>query len=128
MAWTATQRAIGALQFIADMAQATPSGGPIRDPAGCVAGSSSRKTLKELYLREMRYTAESLVAAILHARDDDSDFKILLGVADSTTFNYRPTWSALDSYQQKCYIGDMNVRTFPALPCGCQLQSTLGNA
>ena len=110
MAWTATQRAIGALQFMDSMDDITPGGGPLRDPAGCVGGNAEGTSLKDLYLREMRYSAESLAASILVSRADDSDFRILLGVADSTTFNSRTTWGALPSYQQKCYIGDMNVR------------------
>lgn len=55
-----------------------------------------------------------MAASILVSREDHSEFKLLVGVADSTTFNERTTWGALDSYSQKCYIGDDAV-TFPNL-------------
>jgi hypothetical protein len=40
--------------FMDDMARLSPSGGPIRDPAGCFTGPFTTTSLKELYLREMR--------------------------------------------------------------------------
>lgn len=105
-----------------EMAAVMPNAGDLRDPAGCTDGAYANRSLKDLYLREMRYSAESLAATILVSRDDDSDFKLLLGVADSTTFNTRPTWQALDSYEQKCYIGDMDVRcsSFSLAQLRCQ--------
>ena len=53
MAFTATQRALGALAFMPLLATSTPASGPFDDPAGCLRGGYTSFYLKELYLREM---------------------------------------------------------------------------
>lgn len=53
MAFTATQRALGALAFMPVLAENTPTTGPVDDPAGCLRGGYTSYFLKDLYLREM---------------------------------------------------------------------------
>lgn len=54
MAFTAAQRALGALLFMDELEALTAGGGTIRDPAGCLDGGYTITSLKDLYLREMR--------------------------------------------------------------------------
>ena len=58
-----------------------------------------------------RYMAKSLASTVLKSREDGSDFALLLGVADSTTYGAAapPSWATPPSYQQKCYVADMQV-------------------
>lgn len=60
-------------------------------------------------LRPCRFAAESLAAAVLVSRADDSEFSLLVGVADKSTFSPAPSWQALPAYQQKCYVADDEV-------------------
>ena len=55
--------------------------------------------------------AKSLASTVLKSREDGSDFALLLGVADSTTYGAAapPSWATPPSYQQKCYVADMQV-------------------
>ena len=53
MAFTATQRALGALAFMPVLATTTPASGPLEDPASCLRGGYTSFYLKDLYLREM---------------------------------------------------------------------------
>ena len=48
--------------------------------------------------------------AIMVTRADNSDFKMLIGVADSSTYGSDgfPSWKTPDAYQQKCYIADLD--------------------
>lgn len=56
--------------------------------------------------------ANVMEASILKSTEDGSDFKILVGVADTQTFGEfaPPSWDTPPSYQEICYIGDMDVR------------------
>lgn len=59
-----------------------------------------------------RYMANVMANSILTSTEDGSDFKILIGVADATTFgDSEPSWDTPASYQEICYVGDMDVRS-----------------
>lgn len=53
-AFAATQEALGALEFLPKMATMVPVNS-LGDPAGCLKGGFTKMTLKDLYLRHMRY-------------------------------------------------------------------------
>lgn len=53
LAFTATQRMVGALEFMPYLASITPQPAA-GDPAGCLNGMHSGATLKTTFLREMR--------------------------------------------------------------------------
>lgn len=57
-----------------------------------------------------RYEASVLANAIMVTRADNSDFKMLIGVADSSTYGSEgfPSWNTPPAYQQKCYIADLD--------------------
>eukprot|EP00892_Ulva_mutabilis_P000071 jgi/Ulvmu1/10064/UM006_0011.1 len=108
-AFTATQQAIGALQFMPLLADMKP-GDAFGDPAGCLNGGFSAVSLKELLLRQIRYLAATLSNSMVVTRADNSDFVMLIGVADSSTYGAEAytSWNAPPAYSQKCYIADMD--------------------
>ena len=57
-----------------------------------------------------RYMGETLSNSMVVTRADNSDFKMLIGVADSSTYGDIPytSWDAPPSYSQKCYVADMD--------------------
>ena len=57
--------------------------------------------------------ANSISAALVKTTPDHSDFAMLLGVADSSTYNGKgwPSWLSPPSFQEKCYFADMKVRS-----------------
>ena len=56
-----------------------------------------------------RYMASALSNSILMTTADNSDFKMLVGISDSSTYNnISPSWGTPASYQQKCYVADMS--------------------
>lgn len=59
-----------------------------------------------------RYMANVMENSILVSKADGSDFKILIGVADTQTFGdfAPPSWDTPANYQEICYVGDMDVR------------------
>lgn len=71
-----------------------------------------------------RYEAATLANSIVKSRANNSDFAILIGVADSTTYEKAayPSWLAPPAYQQKCYFADM---THPAADVAAQAAAGL---
>lgn len=53
--------------------------------------------------------AQSLSNAMLVTTADNSDFRMIVGISDSSTYGEDfPSWNTPPSYQQKCYMADMN--------------------
>jgi hypothetical protein len=63
IAFAATQQAIGALEFLPLMATLKPVNS-LGDPAGCLNGTFTTITLKELYLRQMRCSPYWLIEIV----------------------------------------------------------------
>eukprot|EP00892_Ulva_mutabilis_P000098 jgi/Ulvmu1/10089/UM006_0036.1 len=108
-AFVTSQVAIGALQYLPVLANMTPSAA-LGDPAGCLTGRYTRTNLRQLLLRLLRYMAASLSNSIVVSTDDNSDFAMVTGVADSSTFDSPPypSWLAPRAYEEKCYVADMD--------------------
>ena len=205
-AFTATQRAIGALQYMPLLEMMTPSPS-LGDPAGCMAGNFTTTPLKTLLLRQVRcarrtccyvpfptlftwggkqrrsspsvpgaggissvvampwagaspgcprgqwrpewsvqipgmdsqqcvpryptracsYEAAALSNSIVKSRANNTDFAILIGIADSSTYEKAayPSWLAPPAYQQKCYFADMQ---HPAADVAAQAAAGLAMA
>lgn len=49
--------------------------------------------------------------SLVKTRADHSDFAMILGVADSSTYDGRglPSWLSPDEWQDICYVADMKV-------------------
>eukprot|EP00892_Ulva_mutabilis_P000082 jgi/Ulvmu1/10074/UM006_0021.1 len=122
-AFTATQRSIGALQFMPQLEAMTPSPA-LGDPAGCMVGNFTSTSLKTLLLREIRYSAAALSNSIVKSRANNTDFAILIGVADSSTYEKAayPSWLTPPAYQQKCYFANI---THPAADVAAQAAAGL---
>eukprot|EP00892_Ulva_mutabilis_P000079 jgi/Ulvmu1/10071/UM006_0018.1 len=104
----AVQQAIGMLQFMPQLAKMKP-GSAFGDAAGCLTGGYTSDTLSSLQMRQLRYVAATLSNSIVKTTADGSDFIILVGVTDSSTYGERVrTWDAPPEYSEKCYIGDMD--------------------
>jgi hypothetical protein len=75
--FSATQQALGALAFLPQMEKMKPVNA-LGDPAGCLKGTFTTMTLKQLYLRQMRYITEAISQTIVISRADYSDFAMLV--------------------------------------------------
>lgn len=84
-----------------------------------------------------RYEASVLANAIMVTRADNSDFKMLIGVADSSTYGSDgfPSWNTPPAYQQKCYIADLDhpaadiaAQAATGLAMGAKALATYGTA
>eukprot|EP00892_Ulva_mutabilis_P000083 jgi/Ulvmu1/10075/UM006_0022.1 len=108
-AFALTQASIGALQHMPKLANLTPAAS-VPDSADCLTGDYASTPLATLLLRQLRYEAAVLANAIMVTRADNSDFKMLIGVADSSTYGDDgfPSWGTPPEYQQKCYIADLD--------------------
>lgn len=61
MAFTAAQQAIGALNFMPQLAANTPEKSLLADPKKCLTGGYATASLKDTYIRQMKY---ALVACL----------------------------------------------------------------
>eukprot|EP00892_Ulva_mutabilis_P000072 jgi/Ulvmu1/10065/UM006_0012.1 len=78
-------------------------------------------------VRVRRYMAATLSNSIVVSTADMSDFKLLVGVADSSAFGSipYPSWATPPEYQEKCYIADLH---HPAADVAAQTATGLAMA
>eukprot|EP00892_Ulva_mutabilis_P000076 jgi/Ulvmu1/10069/UM006_0016.1 len=108
-AFVTVQQAIGALQFMPQLAGMMP-GDAFGDPAGCLNGSFTTRTLEDLVFRQLRYLGATLSNSIVKTTADGSEFVMLVGVSDSSTYGAIPftSWESPPDYSEKCYVADID--------------------